>query len=294
MERCRWRAPARGRPLGAPPAAGGAGTPAAGAGSRERTAARAARDLLARLNLPAGAVALAREPSGDGGALAGPAGSPALQLLVDRHGWWRVPRGADQVIAFIRAHRPRGAFLSVTGSESNGRVQSTSLGYQWPTVSSVLGSRMLLIDVVALRDGSTGVRADAQVVWIKARPASERVPAGVGEIDIVRQPSLSLHVTDHAKVSRLVAMINRLPIVQPGAWSCPAMPVHEPVITFTFRSSQGGAVLAVASEHADVREPTTPCDPLNFSIRGQPQTPLLRGAAFLAAAGRLLGVRLGT
>jgi hypothetical protein len=101
-------------------------------------------------------------------------------------------------------------------------------------------------------------------------------------------------VTGEAKIRRLVAMINRLPIVQPGVWSCPAMPGNAPVITFTFRASASGNPLAVASESLDVREPTTPCDPLNFSVRGRPQTPLLRGAAFLAAAGRLLGVRLGT
>ncbi len=214
-------------------------------------------------------------------------------LLVDRHGWWRVRQSADDVIAFIRAHPPRGGELTSTGSGWNGHVQSLSLAYHWRPIPGVLDPRALVINVAALPDGSSGVRADAEVVWIKPRPASERVPAGVRVIDISRPPTLSLHVTDQAKVRRLVAIINRLPIVQPGAWSCPAMR-PAPTITFTFRASPGGAILAAASEHSDVQEPTTPCDPLSFSVRGTPRTPLLRGAAFLAAAGRLLGVRLAT
>ncbi len=52
---------------------------------------------------------------------------------------------------------------------------------------------------------------------------------------------------------------------------------------------RSGRILARAAEDATVTEPMTSCDPLRFSIRGWSQTPLLRGAAFLGAVGRLLG-----
>lgn len=65
-------------------------------------------------------------------------------------------------------------------------------------------------------------------------------------------------------------------------------------MTFTFRASDGGTVLATASELAFATEPTTPCDPMSFSIRDHPQTPLLGGASVIRKASRLLGVHLQT
>jgi hypothetical protein len=89
-------------------------------------------------------------------------------------------------------------------------------------------------------------------------------------------------------------MVDALGIVQPGAYACPALPASGPVVTFTFRASDEGTALASASEPASAREPTTSCDPMTFSIRGHPQTPLLGGAAVVGKAGRLLGVHLQT
>ena len=169
--------------------------------------------------------------------------------------------------------------------------------YSWPVVGSTLGTRQLTVALTTLADGETGVRADAQVVWILPRPAGERVPAGVRAITITRDangatPALALRVTGAARIARIETLLDRLPTVQPGAWSCPAESTPIPIIAFSFRSASG-RVLAHASEDATVTEPTTPCDPLRFSIRGRPQTPLLGGAGFLGSVSRLLGRRLG-
>src|ERR1035437_2217173 len=86
-------------------------------------------------------------------------------------------------------------------------------------------------------------------------------------------------------------MIDRLPIVQPGGWNCPAQFAGSPRVQFVLRSA-GGAVLARAAEDADVVEPTTPCDPLSFSVGGHPETALLHGASFLHAVARLPRARL--
>jgi hypothetical protein len=96
------------------------------------------------------------------------------------------------------------------------------------------------------------------------------------------------------KIRALVAMVDALEIVQPRAYSCPNQLYGAPVVTFTFRAGDGGTALAAASQTASAREPTTPCDPMTFSIRGRSQTSLLGGAAVVRKAGRLLGVRLQT
>jgi hypothetical protein len=108
-----------------------------------------------------------------------------------------------------------------------------------------------------------------------------------------------LSLLDPARARRrisgeIISMIDRLPIVQPGTWSCPDRLADTPVVTFTFRAKEGGPALARADESADVTEPTTPCDPLSLSIRGHRQTPLLGGAVFLRSSQRLLGVTLSS
>ncbi|HEY6396314.1 MAG TPA: hypothetical protein VIX82_02555, partial [Solirubrobacteraceae bacterium] len=149
----------------------------------------------------------------------------------------------DQVLRFVNAHRPAGGSQVVSGRGDNPEFQF--VGFGWPPRPGVLGNRWLLGEVVGLSDGSTGVRADAQVVWIMPRAASERVPAGVRTIDITRgvpqdAPTLSLHVTGRANIRKIIAMINQLPAAQPGAWSCPAELLGVPAVTFRFLARSDG------------------------------------------------------
>jgi hypothetical protein len=270
--------------------------------ARRRRARADAKKLLSRLSLPAGAVALSREPSGDGGLLARPVSRPvAVSDLVDEHAWWRVPGSAASVLDYLKVHPPRGGRLTQSGSQGlvHGQDVSAFVGFSWPPVARLLTNRQLLVEAVDLAGGGTDVRVDAQVQWIIPRPVSERVPRGVHKIDVTRaapgeSPSLSIKVVSPHVIRALVRMVDALEIVQPGAYACPMLLAGAPVVTFTFRASDGGTVLASASELASAREPTTSCDPMTFSIRGRPQTPLLGGAAVVHAAGRLLGVHLQT
>jgi hypothetical protein len=184
------------------------------------------------------------------------------------------------------------AFTGVGGVGGPGIPANHNLTFAFAGTAS----RQLLVNLVALTDGNTGVRADAQVQWIVPRPASERIPAGVRAVDITRgvpgrPPAIAVTVSAPAEVSVIVAMIDRLPIVQPGGWNCPAQFAGSPRVQFVLRSA-GGAVLARAAEDADVVEPTTPCDPLSFSVGGHPETALLHGASFLHAVARLTRARL--
>lgn len=278
------------------------GRSAAGPGARGRTARAAAvhdaARLLSRLVLPPGADTSAREPAHDGGVLANPGSRPATPNLIDRRGFWTVPGQPQIALGFIEAHRPAGSKLVETGSGGGGGKPTSWLAaFSWPPVAGVLGTRWLVVEVVGLPGGATGLRADAQVVWVSSRPASEQIPRGARVLDVSvarpgAKPLLSITVTSRGKVRAVVAMVDELPMVQPGAISCPAELTGVPVVTFTFRARRGGSALARASELADVTQPATACDAMTFTIRGHAEPSLLAGRAFLRSAQAVLGVTL--
>jgi hypothetical protein len=265
--------------------------------STRRVAQRDAQKLLHLAVLPPGAVRLSAEPRGDGGLLRGPSTDAGYPHSVDRYDWWRVPAGVDSVLAFIKAHRPRGGHssgrLAVGGP---GGPRNGALMFSFPAVKRVISMRWLTFDAVALPGGSTGVRVDAQDLWIVARPASEKVPAHVREVDVTsalpgKAPFLSRRVTSAAKIHRILTLLDAMEIVQPGvAYSCPAFPGDHPVVTFDFRATAGGRLLARARlTDADVA--SGPCNPVDFSIDGHRQTPLI-GSDFVKQTERLLRVNL--
>jgi hypothetical protein len=137
-----------------------------------------------------------------------------------------------------------------------------------------------------------------------ARSRAERVPPNAGALEITRgpqgrAPSLVIHVTAPALVARIRTLLDTLPSVQPGrVYHCPAQFPQVPVVSFIFRTDRpgpdGGRILAVASEQADVRSPTTACDAMHFTVAGHALTPLLGGYRLLREVGGLLGRRLWT
>jgi hypothetical protein len=184
--------------------------------------------LLARLNLPTGATGASSEPAGGGSALAHPASTPGTPNLVDQHRWWVVAAKPDQALAYVEAHPPAGSKKVGWGSGGGpGGPTVSSVTYGWPATAGVLGTRQLVVELVRLGHGRTGVRADAQDVWITPRPDSERVPARVNRLTVtlvrggkVAQGPYTL--TSHAKIHAAAAVINSLPLFPPGAYSCPA------------------------------------------------------------------------
>ena len=124
-----------------------------------------ADDLLARVVMPAGALRSETEPAGDGRLLSVQSTSSARAGAARAHGWWIVfgdPGVAlDQITA--AAQRNLGAQWSSTG---------WALMWGGPAmVSRILDlppargapSRQLVVAVVGLRNGLTGVRIDANV-----------------------------------------------------------------------------------------------------------------------------------
>jgi hypothetical protein len=150
--------------------------------------------------------------------------------------------------------------------------------FGWPPVAGVLSSRWLVITAVALSDGQTGVRADAEDVWIAPRPASEQVPSGVRLVTVtVRQfdgpLSLPLIVGSEAKVKRIIDLADALPAAQPGVEACPAD--FGPIVQLAFLSAPGTQPLASLS--AD----SSGCGSVGFSIAGVSQPALADGGSVI-------------
>jgi hypothetical protein len=271
---------------------------AANAGSERanrRAAQRDAAQLLKRAVLPADAIPSATEPAGDDHFLSRPGQVPAAVNLLDRHGWWTVPGDETDVSAFVRAHQPKGTRAGTEGV-GDGQFPTDALTFELPPVGHVLGTRWLVVSLISLRSGGTGVRVDAEVQWMLPRPAGEQIPPEARVLEVTvgrpnRPLTTDVSVTSATKVRRIASLINGLETVQPGVFDCTGK-ADDPVVTFAFRAAPGGRVLARATQIIAPGAPHGSCEPMTLTIKGRPQIPLLGGAALVRAAQRVLGVRL--
>ncbi len=275
--------------------------------TNEHAAEADAAALLGTLTLPAGAIASSTEPAGDGGALASAGlGPPATPNVVDDRTWWIVPGSSSATLAFVRSHPPAGA--APAGSDRGaiaGETTFESQTFAWPARAGVLSTRWLVVTVAQLSDGSTGVRLDAQVVWVTPRAASERIPAGahrlavspLSEIKGGAAPAQRPFSVDSPKrIAAVVALLNSLPVAQPGLRSCPLD--LGIIIRLAFYARGSSAPAAVA------RIDPGGCRGVQLTIGGKLQPPLdgealpatatSHSAPLLARIGRLLGVTIKT
>jgi hypothetical protein len=216
------------------------------ASPRQRAVADAAR-IMASFPRPPGAVRTGLIAS-----LTQPGERPATPDLVSVTRWWRVPGRPQGVLAWIRAHLPSGFAPTVTGTGSGSWTNVFAL----PAVPGVLTERELVVLAVA-NHGETAIRVDAQVVWLPARPAAERIPAGVTRITVTpvfgfnRNPRAkrldhAFTVTDPAKMARIVALVNGLTRFPDGTFSCPADFGGQMRLTFFTRPGRPAAARLIA------------------------------------------------
>jgi len=220
---------------------------------RQRAAADAAR-IIASFPRPPGAqrTGLIASLTAPG---EGPAATPDVATATQ---WWRAPGQPQAVLAWIQAHVPAGFTLGGTGSGSYEPGPTAAPGQSWTDqfelapVPGVLTQRWLVVLVVA-DGGQTAIRADAQVVWLPARPAAERIPPdarvvtitpvfGIRPVKRFVRLDPPVTVTSPAKVAAIAAVIDGLPLFPPGAFSCPAD--FGGAMRLTFRMSVRGPVVA--------------------------------------------------
>jgi hypothetical protein len=272
-----------------------------------RAAARTgAASLLTELTLPAGAGASSNEPAAGGGDLAHPGVGPlATPNAVDDHAWWLVPGAPTDVLAYIYSHLPPGARKASTGYRSSGSsITSRFEVIEWPPVAGVLTTRWLVVTAAALAGGSTGLRADAQVVWVTPRSTSERIPLGAdlmrisvrSEIKVNRFAHRRLSVTSPERIAKMTGLLNALPLLQPGVGKCRSD--TGITVRLAFYAGHRAAPLAIAEI-----EPTG-CEVVALTIGGRSQPSLssypLPGTgnpphdSLIDQLDRLLGVNLVT
>lgn len=258
--------------------------------SRRALAAREAQRLIAAVRLPGGVGAATAGGAEATGALAGldPATGPDM---VERSGNWTLPVSAAAVRAFLDTHPPRGTR----------RVRGGLLVYLPADGPLGLAAARLELTVLPAGPRTSTVRAEARVRWLAARSPAERVPSGARELVITRgpigrAPSLVIRVTAPARIARVRTLLDRMAPVQAGRiYHCPTQFPQVPVVRFVFHSGvRGGRVLAVATQQADVRSPTTACDAMRFTVAGRPRTPLLGGYRLLRQVSAVVGHRLWT
>jgi hypothetical protein len=258
----------------------------------QRAAAADAASLLARLNLPTSAVRQAGEPAGDDGTLGQPTSRTGSGNQVDVPAWWVVPETPQQVLAYIDDHPPAGGTRDLSGqSTSSGEPTVTATGFGWPSVPGRLGLRWLVVAIVPLQDGSTGVRADAEVVWIQTRPHSERIPATARRVVVTNSRGSTLvqgpiTITARATVARIVSLLNRLPAWQPGAYACPADFGWHIRVAFYADPDRVGSPIAVATI-----DPTG-CGVVRLTLAGRAQPALADGSTATKRLSALLHVKL--
>ncbi len=259
---------------------------AADASTNRAVAQSEASRLLSLIQLPPGTASSQTEPSGDHGQLAQPGYDEATPNLVDAGAWWTTAARPADVLTYFEKHLPAGARLETSASGSTGlEVETFSFG----SIRGVLTQRVISITLVPLADGSTGVRTDGEAVWLTPRPAWEQIPDTTRSITFTAQGSTASGRSGRVSaprtvtgvvVQRVVAFINGLDLVQPGAVACPGG--RYELLRVTFRAADGSVL-------AGVVENPTGCASITLSVGGR-TGPLLNDYPTLTSELARLGV----
>ena len=201
--------------------------------ANKAAAQRDARELLGLLRLPNDVRRSAGRPR-VGGTLVGER-SASGQYFAGDQAFWTTHANPETIIAYIKAHRPRGSRIESSGSGSAGSTSSLELMLNWPPVGLQLYGRTLTVSVISGPNVPSAVVAWSQSAWIVPRPNAERVPSGARSVAITLRIGTGVSGTRHmhistyvvwrkSRVDTLVNEFNRLPIVQPGVtYACPLM-----------------------------------------------------------------------
>jgi hypothetical protein len=261
--------------------------------------------LLDDLPLPAGAMRSMTEPPDDEGILARSAvPGPPTPNLVDDVGWWSVPHAPsgplfspEGTLYYIATHMPPGARVVDSELVDGGQPKQSEVEvYAWPKRPGVLSTRQLVAQVVGLPDGSTGLRVDAQDVWLTRRSPGDRVPAATTSITLtvldIRGKVIEgpLGIRAAQPIARVAALLDALPVFQPDVYACPAD--FGTRVRLGFHGGPGSTLLAVA----DV-DPSG-CRQVGMIADGDRQPTLsgllIPGAGLVGELQRALGLRVRT
>ena len=230
----------------------------------------------ARSSGPIAVPALASAPAG------------ATPDFVSKTAWWLVPGTMDATLAWITAHRPVGFAFGGSGySSDRSGVTNRFDQFTLPNVPNVISERSLYVTVASDGAGSTALRVDSQVSWLPQKSPAERIPAAAKVVTILAEPGLAgggpvrevtrfhppVTVTNPATVTKIAKVVDGLPLMPPGVFSCPAD--NGQGLRLTFRATKDGPVLA------QVTAEMNGCGTVGLTVGGK-RMPVLWGGARMA------------
>jgi len=217
--------------------------------AKQRAQADAAA-LLASFVPPPGATRLAKAPNLPGGYLKNPITYLGDGYQVDGTTFWQAPGAPTAVLNWEIAHISHR--FSLGDADFGTGITPADRSFELPAIPGVLTSRDLVVEVVSMGAGRTGIRVDAEVGWQPPRPASDDVPATARVVTIAEETTMQtgaglpspVTITDPAAVAKLATLVNSMPISPFNgiAVSCPAG--FGSALTLTFRAEAGAPVLA--------------------------------------------------
>jgi hypothetical protein len=239
--------------------------------------------MLAGTSVPQGSSVSSTEPSGDGGLLGTASRTYDTPVLVDLHHFYVEPGSAASDMEWMSQHLPSGSSLDYEGTNSKGELV---LVFAWPTSGPVFNDQVVLVNAVSLSGGLTGVRVDADVVWLPVKPLGDLI-SGAKVVDLQRTlpGSTSVQrvvVSNPHEIANLLARFNQLRLVPPGAHTCPKD--KGPTIRFEFKHRAG------ASPFATVIAVGTGCRYVQVQQFGKWIVPELLGYNFVFVAGDAVGI----
>jgi len=187
------------------------------AGSRA-AALTLARQMLARLVVPAGSQAA--DPSPVPPPLSVSSAGGNLPYTVELHRFVLVREPVATVQSFLLAHVPAGMSWAGDGLApgTTNTVTVLSVAYSPRSLASGLTNAQLGTAAMPLADGDTLIRADASVSWFPPRSAAEQLTAAsfrsvtVTATEMFPRPrTVTRTFTSPVVIGRLVALVNSLP-----------------------------------------------------------------------------------
>lgn len=259
------------------------GVPAAATGhphqaSRHELALVDARGLLGRVPLPPAAEQVAR--------LGGQLSNPPQTIggnLVDLHRFFTVKGSRTSALRFFQQHPPTGS-----RKDGSGSVGSVSTGvtlqflvFEWPPTAGLFNNREVIVTAVQKSPDLTGLRIDAQVTWLPAKPPGDVVLAGATQLTVSLSSGPNPGATGRrvttsspSLIAAIRSRINRLGVLPPGNFSCPVDSGQQ--MTMIFRRAVHSSPLAV------VRADSAGCETVSVTEGGQTAEPVLSGRGLVA------------
>ena len=244
--------------------------------SNVQVAINEATMLLREVKVPPGSVQLTARPS-DAPALVQAPFLPQTSTMVTRTTWWSSTLSQADTLAWMGAHPAAGLIASITGT--------SLIGFQG-NGSGVINQITVYAESFTLPGGKTGIQLSSVVVYRPARTAQETIPAAA---KLVATPGFPWPksdngapetFTDQSEISHVAQIINALPTIPLGTYSCPNDSGGG--LSLDFESASGSVLVQVSLAASG-------CGGASVTTHGEQQPTLAAGAATIQQIQSVLG-----